>query len=60
MTMTHSEKSRINQMRAWPYRQECRDHGHKKESVLLVELARWQGVQVQTVERQDVVQQYLK
>ena len=33
---------------------------HKKESVWLVELARWQGLQVQTVERQDVVQQYLK
>ena len=33
---------------------------HKKESVLLVELARWQGVQVQTVRRQNVVQQYLK
>ena len=50
MTMTHSEKSRINQMRAWPYRQECRDHGlSKKESVLLGKLAHWQGVQVQTV-----------
>ena len=49
-TMTHSEKSRINQMRAWPYRQECRDHGPtKKESVLLMKLAHWQGVQVQTV-----------
>ena len=33
---------------------------HKKESVLLVELARWQGVQVHTVKRQSVVQQYLK
>ena len=33
---------------------------HKKESVLLVELARWQGVQTQTVKRQNVVQQYLK
>ena len=33
---------------------------HKKESVLLVELARWQGVQVHTVKRQNVVQQYLK
>ena len=32
----------------------------QKESVLLEELARWQGLQVQTVERQDVVQQYLK
>ena len=50
MTMTHSEKSRINQMRAlalqarvsgpWPL---------KKESVLLRKLAHWQGVQVQTV-----------
>ena len=28
---------------------------HKKESVLLMELARWQGVQVQTVKRQNVV-----
>ena len=33
---------------------------HKKESVLLVELARWQGAQVQTVKRQNVVQRYLK
>ena len=24
MTMTHSEKSHICQMKAWPYRQECR------------------------------------
>ena len=33
---------------------------HKKESVLLVELARRQGAQVQTVKRQNVVQRYLK
>ena len=33
MTMTHSEKSRINQMRAWPYRQECRDHGPSKKNL---------------------------
>ena len=33
---------------------------HKKESVLLVELARWQGLQVHTVKRQNVVQRYLK
>ena len=33
---------------------------HKKESVLLVELARWQGAQVQTVGRQIVMQRYLK
>ena len=33
---------------------------HKKESVLLVKLARWQGAQVQTVKRQNVVQRYLK
>ena len=26
MTMTHSEKSNICQMKAWPYRQECRGH----------------------------------
>ena len=50
MTMTHSEKSHIGQMRAWPYRQECRGHGHhKKESVLQGKLAPWQVVQVQTV-----------
>ena len=61
MTMTHSEKSHIHRMKAWPYRQECRDHGpRKKESVLLVELARWQGAQVQTVKRQNVVKRYLK
>ena len=33
---------------------------HKKESVLLVKLTRWQGAQVQTVKRQNVVQRYLK
>ena len=53
MTMTHSEKSHIHRMKAWPY-------PTKKESVLLVELARRQGAQVQTVERQNVVQRYLK
>ena len=33
MTMTHSEKSHINQMRAWPYRQEYRDHGPSKKNL---------------------------
>ena len=33
MTMTHSEKSHINQMRAWPYRQECRGHGSTKKNL---------------------------
>ena len=33
MTMTHSEKSNINQMSAWPYRQECRDHGPSKKNL---------------------------
>ena len=33
MTMTLSEKSHINQMRAWPYRQECRDHGPSKKNL---------------------------
>ena len=33
MTMTHSEKSHINQMRAWPYRQECRGHGPSKKNL---------------------------
>ena len=33
MTMTHSEKSHINQMRAWPYRQECRGHGPTKKNL---------------------------
>ena len=61
MTMTHSKKSRIHRMKAWPYRQECRDHGpHKKESVLLVELARWQGVQTQTANGQSARQQVLR
>ena len=51
MTMTHSEKSHIRRMKAWPYKQECRGHDPtKKESVLLMKLAHWQGVQVQTVE----------
>ena len=40
MTMTHSEKSDIRQMKAWPYRQECRGHDPaKKESVVLVKFA---------------------
>ena len=33
MTMTHSEKSHIGQMRAWPYRQECRGHGPTKKNL---------------------------
>ena len=33
MTMTHSEKSHICQMKAWPYRQECRDHGPTKKNL---------------------------
>ena len=33
MTMTHSEKSHTNQMSAWPYRQECRDHGPSKKNL---------------------------
>ena len=61
MTMTHSEKSHIYRMKAWPYRQECRDHGPTKKNLfLLVELAHWQGAQVQTVRRQIVMQRYLK
>ena len=61
MTMTHSKKSRIHRMKAWSYRQECRDHGTtKKKSVLLVELARWQGVQTQTVNGQSAMQQVLR
>ena len=37
MTMTHSEKSHIRRMKAWPYRQECGGHDPtKKESVLLI------------------------
>ena len=33
---------------------------HKKESVLLVELARWQSVQTQTVNGQSAMQQVLR
>ena len=33
MTMTHSEKSHICQMRAWPYRQERRGHGPTKKNL---------------------------
>ena len=33
MTMTHSEKSLIYQMKAWPYRQECRGHGPTKKNL---------------------------
>ena len=41
MTMTHSEESSdIRQMKAWPYKQECRGHDPaKKESVVLMKLA---------------------
>ena len=39
MTTTHSDKSDIRQMKAWPYRQECRGHDPaKKESVVLMKL----------------------
>ena len=31
MTMTHSEKSHIRRMKAWPYRQECRGHDPTKK-----------------------------
>ena len=31
--MTHSEKSHIGQMRAWPYRQERRGHGPTKKNL---------------------------
>ena len=34
MTMTHSEKSNICQMKAWPYRQECRGHDPTKKNLL--------------------------
>merc|ERR1712136_24224 len=51
MTMTHSEKSNNCQMKAWPYRPECRGHDpHEKESVVLLKLALWQGVHLHTVE----------
>ena len=33
MTMTHSEKSHICQMKAWPYRQECRGHDSTKKNL---------------------------
>ena len=31
MTMTHSEKSHIRRMKAWPYKQECRGHDATKK-----------------------------
>ena len=33
MTMTHSEKSDIRRMKAWPYRQECRGHDTTKKNL---------------------------
>ena len=33
MTMTHSKKSHIHRMKAWPHRQECRDHGPTKKNL---------------------------
>ena len=33
MTMTHSEKSHIHRMKAWPYRQECRGHDPTKKNL---------------------------
>ena len=34
MTMTHSEKSHIRRMKAWPHRQECRGHDPTKKNLL--------------------------
>ena len=34
MTMTHSEKSHIRRMKAWPYKQECRGHDPTKKNLL--------------------------
>ena len=40
MTMKHSEKPDIRQMKAWPYRQERRGHDPaKKENGVLMKLA---------------------
>ena len=33
MTMTHSEKSHIRRMKAWPHRQECRGHDPTKKNL---------------------------
>ena len=33
MTMTHSEKSHIRRMKAWPHRQECRGHDSTKKKL---------------------------
>ena len=33
MTMTHSEKSHIRRMKAWPYKQECRGHDLTKKNL---------------------------
>ena len=33
MTMTHSEKSHIRRMKAWPYREECRGHDPTKKNL---------------------------
>ena len=33
MTMTHSKNTHIHRMKAWPYRQECRDHGPTKKNL---------------------------
>ena len=33
VTMTHSEKSHIRRMQAWPYRQECRGHDPTKKNL---------------------------
>ena len=46
MTMTHSEKSHIRRMKAWPYRQECRGHDSTKKNLFTDEacsLARCAG-----------------
>ena len=61
MTMTHSEKSHIHRMKAWPYRQECRGHDPTKKNLFCwCSFARWQGVQVQTVKGQSVSQRDLR
>ena len=49
MTMTHSEKSDIRQMKAWPYRKECKGHDPAKNLLCWWSLLFWQDVHKPTV-----------
>ena len=61
MTMTHSEKSHIHRMKAWPYRQECRGHDPTKKNLFrLCSLLIGKVCRYKLLEGQSVSQRYLR